>query len=150
MGGFESLIAELWESVGTLQERHETREFCSPGSAEALVDGLCVNVGPGANTGIILRDDTFVELGNPIAGSAAMVLWSDDSSLVVDGRITLVGPDVPESEGESLPFGQVLLVHERHGRENPASVHSEGGQPGFVDPDQGVEQVEEDRPLAVQ
>ncbi len=75
-----------------------------------MVDGLCVNVGPGANTRIILRDDTFVELGNPIAGSAAMVLWSDDSSLVVDGRITLVGPDVPESEGESLPFGQVLLA----------------------------------------
>ncbi len=110
MGGFDSYIGELRDSVESLQGEHATREFCWPGSTGALVDDLCVRVGPGANRGIILRGDTFVELGNPVAGSVAMVLWSDDPSLVVDGRVTLVGPDIPESEGGSLPFGQVLLV----------------------------------------
>ena len=110
MAGFELLIDELWDSVESLSAGHATRQFCWPGPTEALVDGLCVYVGPGANPGIILRSDTFVELGNPVAGSVAMVLWSDDPSRVVDGRITLVGPDIPDCEAESLPFGQVLLA----------------------------------------
>jgi acetyl-CoA synthase len=30
--------------------------------------------------------------------------------LVTDGKITLIGPDIPESPGASLPFGQLLIV----------------------------------------
>jgi CO dehydrogenase/acetyl-CoA synthase beta subunit len=37
-------------------------------------------------------------------------LWTDKPSLVRDGKITLIGPDIQESPGASLPFGQVLLV----------------------------------------
>jgi CO dehydrogenase/acetyl-CoA synthase beta subunit len=59
---------------------------------------------------VILRSDTFTELGSPDAGSVSFMLWTDDSSLLQDGRITLIGRDIPESEDASLPFGQVLLV----------------------------------------
>jgi len=67
-----------------------------------------VDVQKGSN--IILKEDTFVELGNPSIASCAFVIWTDTLSGVVDGRITLIGPDIPESEGKSLPFGQVIIV----------------------------------------
>lgn len=86
------------------------REFRCPGTAEELVKGLPVRVGPGSNPGIILRSDAFAELGSPEAGSTSMVLWTNDISLVHDGLITLIGPDIPESEGANLSFAQILLV----------------------------------------
>jgi len=59
---------------------------------------------------VILKEDTFVELGNPSKGSTALVVWSDDLSLVKDGHITIIGPTIQESQGMSLPFGQVIVV----------------------------------------
>lgn len=110
MGGFDPFIDELRVSVDVLSKRHERREFNWPGPAGSAIEGLCVKVGPGANPGIILRGDTFVEVGNPIAGSMGLTLWTDDVGLLSDGRITLVGPDIPESESDSLAFAQVLVV----------------------------------------
>jgi len=86
------------------------REFDSPTTVSELVGGLPVRVGPGASSGVILRGDTFVELGSPDAGSCAFLLWTDNPSLIRDGRITLIGPDIQETPGASLPFGQVLMV----------------------------------------
>ena len=85
-------------------------EFDHPGSPEQLREGLPIGVGPNANPGIVLRSDTFVELGNPQAGSCAALLWTDRPSLIRDGRITLFGPDIQESAEASLPFGQILMV----------------------------------------
>jgi CO dehydrogenase/acetyl-CoA synthase beta subunit len=85
-------------------------EFDRAGTSEQLREGLPVAVGPNANPGIVLRSDTFVELGNPQAGSCAALLWTDRPSLIRDGRITLFGPDIPESAQASLPFGQILMV----------------------------------------
>ncbi|MEI6285714.1 MAG: carbon monoxide dehydrogenase, partial [Bacillota bacterium] len=61
-------------------------------------------------TGVILRGDSFMELGNPEAGSAAITLFTDDVSLINNGKITLLGPDIPEAAGASLPFGQIVLI----------------------------------------
>lgn len=110
MAGFDAFIAELRDAVDALSGEHRRREHHWPGPAGAAVEGLCVKVGPGSNKGIILRSDTYVEMGNPIAGSLALTWWTDDPTLVVDGRITLVGPDIPESESESMAFAQVLMV----------------------------------------
>ncbi len=110
MAGFDAFIAELRDAVAALPGEHRRREFRWPGPAGAAIEGLCVEVGPGANPGIILRSDTYVEVGNPIAGSLALTWWTDDPDLLVDGRITLVGPDIPESESDSMAFAQVLLV----------------------------------------
>lgn len=88
----------------------QVREFDSPAAVSELVEGLPVRVGPRASSGVILRGDTFVELGSPDAGSCAFLLWTDNPSLIRDGRITLIGPDIQETPGASLPFGQVLMV----------------------------------------
>lgn len=86
------------------------REIQCDTSGDKLVRGLPVGVGTQERTSLILKEDTFVELGNPSVASCAFVIWSDDLSCVEDGRITLIGPDIQESEGESLPFGQVIIV----------------------------------------
>jgi CO dehydrogenase/acetyl-CoA synthase beta subunit len=80
------------------------------GSPEGLLLGLAVRFGPDTPPSVILKEDTFVELGNPVNGSASMVLWTRQMELVQDGRITRIGPDVQEAEGQSLPFGQVILL----------------------------------------
>jgi len=71
---------------------------------------LPVSIGDGANAGVILRGDTYAELGNPEAGSAAITLFTDNLSLIDNGRITLLGPDVIEAAGASLAFGQIILI----------------------------------------
>jgi len=84
-----------------------------PGASDALArltEGLPIRVGPGASPGLILRSDTFLELGSPEAGSCSLLLATDTTRLVHDGRVTLVGPEVGESAGGSLPFGQVLML----------------------------------------
>jgi CO dehydrogenase/acetyl-CoA synthase beta subunit len=111
MGVFDSYIEKVTDYVDRLRERDVTfREWTCPSPPDVLRESLPVNVGPGANPGIILRGDTFAELGSPLAGSCALVLWTDSPSRVRNGRITLLGPDIPESAGASMPFGQILIV----------------------------------------
>jgi CO dehydrogenase/acetyl-CoA synthase beta subunit len=58
---------------------------------------------------IVLREDAWVELGNPGTASLAVVLLTESLELVNDGAISLVGPDIPQARGR-LPFAQVLLA----------------------------------------
>ena len=74
------------------------------------LDQFPVAVGTGAQRSIILRSDTYAELGNPEIGSAAISLFTNQTSLVQDGRITLIGPDIAEIGGQSVPFGQIVIV----------------------------------------
>jgi CO dehydrogenase/acetyl-CoA synthase beta subunit len=71
---------------------------------------LPLKIGPGAGSGLVLKSDTFLELGSPTAGSCAFVLSSERTSLIRDGRVRLIGPDVRESPAGVLPFGQVIMA----------------------------------------
>jgi CO dehydrogenase/acetyl-CoA synthase beta subunit len=88
----------------------EVRKIDCDTRGNRLIAGLPVRVGPQVREGIILQEDAFVELGNPSIASSSFVVWSDELSAVVDGRITCIGPDIQQSEGQSLPFGQVMIV----------------------------------------
>jgi CO dehydrogenase/acetyl-CoA synthase beta subunit len=60
--------------------------------------------------GIILREDTQVELGHPSMGSCAAALATRRPDLVSDGCITLVGPDITETREAVLPFAQIIIA----------------------------------------
>lgn len=92
------------------QEGKKVTEIEAPTSPEALLEGLPIQVRPRANKGVILAEDTYLELGNPSMGSCSFVLFTDEVSFVCDGRITLVGQEVHETQEKSLPFGQVIIV----------------------------------------
>jgi len=92
------------------EEGRPIREIDCGAGAEGLLEALPVRVGPEVSKGIILKEDTFVELGNPSVASSSFVVWSDEPQALEDGRITCIGPDLGASEGQSLPFGQVMIV----------------------------------------
>jgi CO dehydrogenase/acetyl-CoA synthase beta subunit len=111
MAAFDRYIADVLAFSETLQrEGCAYRCFDRPEPPDALRESLPITIGPGANPGIVLRGDTFLEFGNPTVGSCGYLLWTDDPSLIRDGRISVIGPDIPESEGASLPFGQILML----------------------------------------
>ncbi len=85
------------------ETRHDTND-------NKLVQNLPIHAGPQERGNVILKEDTFVELGNPSVASCAFVIWSDDPSSITDGLITLIGDDIQQSEDKSLPFGQVIIV----------------------------------------
>jgi CO dehydrogenase/acetyl-CoA synthase beta subunit len=64
----------------------------------------------GGARNIVLADDLGLELGSPDQQSVSCLLWTEHLAGIDDGRITLIGPDFPESVGQSLPFGKVVLV----------------------------------------
>lgn len=111
MAIYDVYLTRLAAYVGDLRQKGRLiRNIDCPSEVSRVLEGLPIKVGPGANPGIILRGDTFVEMGNPDVGSSAFLFWTDNPALVRDGRITLIGPDIPESPGASLPFGQVLIM----------------------------------------
>ncbi len=111
MSIYDAYIPKIAEYMADLRAKgRQTREYDCPSEISRLLEGLPVRVGEGASRGIILRSDTFAEIGNPEAGSSAFLLWTDNAALVRDGKVNLIGPDIPESPGASLPFGQVLIV----------------------------------------
>jgi CO dehydrogenase/acetyl-CoA synthase beta subunit len=126
MSVFNVYIRKVTEYIEAMQAGGKrVRIFNCAGSPEALLKGLPVGVGPGAGSGIVLRGDTFAELGSPEAGSCAFPLWTNNTSLVQDGRITLIGPDILESKGASLPFGQILIAAGKKLSEKQHSVLDE-------------------------
>jgi CO dehydrogenase/acetyl-CoA synthase beta subunit len=111
MSVFDVYIKKIAEYIDIMAgKRRQVRIMSHPGGSNNLTEGLPVRVGHGAQTRVILREDTGVELGSPGMISCAFVLWTADNSLVKDGRITLIGPDIDESVGNSLPFGQVIIA----------------------------------------
>lgn len=110
MAPFDIYVKKIGEYVEEMRSRHrQVREINYPAWGD-FTAGLPVRIGTGAQPGVILKEDTFVELGNPRLSSCAFLLWTDNLSLIKDRRIILVGPDIHESTGESLPFGQVLVL----------------------------------------
>ncbi|MEA1958415.1 MAG: carbon monoxide dehydrogenase [Chloroflexota bacterium] len=111
MAVFDAYIKKINDYKDDLRDKGRLiRTYDCPSSVGDLLNGLPVRVGPNAGSGLVLRSDTFVELGNPDTGSSSFLLWTDNPGLINNGRITLIGPDIPESQGQSLPFGQIIIV----------------------------------------
>jgi CO dehydrogenase/acetyl-CoA synthase beta subunit len=87
--------------------------------------------------GIIFKEDTRIELGHPSEGSCAATLATNDPSLVEGGRITLVGPDVGETDRDRLPFAQITLAYGDGNLEDTCSamdriLHSSAQTGGYM------------------
>jgi hypothetical protein len=64
VAAFDEYIGKVTDFVELMRrDGSPSKEFHCPGSADEIRKGLPVMVGPGANPGIILRGDTFMELG---------------------------------------------------------------------------------------
>jgi CO dehydrogenase/acetyl-CoA synthase beta subunit len=122
MAVFDAYITKIAEYVEAMRSGgRQVRVFDCRGNPERLLEALPVKVGPRAGSGIVLRSDTFAELGSPEVGSCAFPIWTDNTALVKDGRLTLIGPDILESRGKSLSFAQIIIAA---GKEVSEKQHS--------------------------
>lgn len=64
----------------------------------------------GGNRNLVLESETGLEIGNPSDESVSLTLWTEARDLVVNNRISLIGPDVPENKQGRLPFGKIVLI----------------------------------------
>lgn len=111
MGCFDEQVTDVTRFIKWLGEsgRRVKELSAEPGGTDPA-GAPPFRVGPGAGSGLVLRSDTFAELGSPAEGSCAFALYTNDPSLVRDGRVRLFGPDIPESGSKTVPFGQVILA----------------------------------------
>ena len=91
---------------------------------------------PSRNT-IILKKDSAVELGAPETESVSLVLFSNNPEIVDDGKITIIGKDIPGLSGRSVPFGQVVFaagsgMSERSLVKLTGAVHTGGEIGGYM------------------
>ena len=107
---FDDTIKEIRDWARVTSETAQTRWHQTP--IPALETALSFPAAASrANTSIILKEDTRLELGHPSAGSCSATLATRDFSLIENGLITLIGPDVPEMEEPLSPFAQIALAH---------------------------------------
>jgi len=59
---------------------------------------------------VILADDTAIDLGHPQTESLAFMLWTESMDKVEDGRITIIGSDLPKIRDKKVPFGKITLL----------------------------------------
>lgn len=59
---------------------------------------------------LVMGQDTAVELGNPENASTAFLIWVNEPDRLTNGRITVVGPDLPQLAGRQVSFGKIVLV----------------------------------------
>lgn len=86
------------------------REIQCPNDIGNLLEGLVFQIDREKNPNILLKEDTAVELGPPDRASFQTILLVKKPDFLQDGLITVIGPDLPDAAGQSLPFGQVLII----------------------------------------
>jgi CO dehydrogenase/acetyl-CoA synthase beta subunit len=105
---FDDTIKEIRYWFRQKEAEGHTRHHAVPTPVETASSPTINRVQKNPN--VILREDTHLELGHPSVGSCAATLATHDSSLVEDGCISLVGPDVSEMEGQRIPFAQIAIA----------------------------------------
>ncbi|NVM27760.1 MAG: hypothetical protein HWN65_02870 [Candidatus Helarchaeota archaeon] len=108
VAAIHAFIAAKKKTISTINE------ISCPTSIDELKKSLNFKYDEEAETVFLLKEDVFVELGPPQYESVAYVAITRTPTEVRDGLITLIGPDIPKSEGKSMNFGQVLLFGGRN------------------------------------
>ena len=105
MNPFDPYFARINDYVDELRGKNRTVRVWFSGKPAPTVNSSAESRWPR-----VLKEDTAVELGGPLTAGTVFFLCTDDVSLIYDGKITLVGPDIIETMDRILPFGQVVLV----------------------------------------
>lgn len=107
MDMFDDTISEL---RGWFQRKLAQGEARRYEAFPLATDGQAHASSARKNPTIILREDTHIELGHPSVGSCSAALATHEASLVVNGQITLVGPDISETDQRAVPFAQIAIA----------------------------------------
>ena len=103
MGLFDDTIRGLKDWLADPAQAAQARRF-----RPALLPSS--DLAASGRSSFILGQDTRLELGHPAAGSCSAALATPDPRLVEDGLVTLIGPDIRETNESRLPFAQIVLA----------------------------------------
>ena len=101
MGLFEKQYNEITtylaskQNKGIVSEYHHTGDTTWPSEK---------------NRNLVLGQDTAVELGNPKDASTSFLLWVNQPDKIKNGRISIVGPDLPQLRGQQVSFGKIVII----------------------------------------
>ena len=133
---FDECIREIRAWFRQKENAGKSRSFAAktPGPASEKNDR---RVAKKKGSGIIFKEDTRLELGHPSEGSCSATLATNDSGLIEDGRITLVGPDIGETDLEKLPFAPIAIAASDENLEDACSaidrvLHSSAQADGYM------------------
>ncbi len=101
MGLFDKELSEIREFLTGAETDPRRREYRHSAPARWP---------RGMGKSVVLSQDTAVELGNPLTESCSFLVWDDTPGRVRDGAITLIGPELSECGGMSIPFGKVVIA----------------------------------------
>ncbi len=59
---------------------------------------------------IILNNETAIELGHPSTESVSFLMWTESAGEINDNHITIIGPDLDQTNAERIPYGKIVLV----------------------------------------
>ncbi len=107
---FDDTIGEIRKWFGQKEEDGKVRRFRPSSSPEPRQASAGDAHRARANPAIILKEETYLELGHPSVGSAYATLATHDPSLIRDGQVTLIGPDITETQEKMLPFAQIAIA----------------------------------------
>ena len=93
----------------------------SPVEIETLVQHFGFTIHKRKNPEVILGRDIAVELGHPSTASRAIVLTTHKPECLVNGQISIVGPDLHEMDRNvKYPYAQVVMLSvKNHNIPNP-------------------------------
>jgi CO dehydrogenase/acetyl-CoA synthase beta subunit len=101
MGVFDKQYCELTAYLNRRRTQGKVSEFMSNGQTNWPTE---------KNRNLVLGQDTAVELGNPKDASTSFLLWENQPDKIKNGRITIVGPDLPQLNGKQVSFGKIVIV----------------------------------------
>ena len=99
---FDKHIRQIRNFLKTYQANGAARTYAPPPSS--------ANWPAGHRQNLVLAGDTGVELGHPNDLSTAFLLWTNDPAQVLDRRITVVGPDLPDLKDQRASFGKIIIA----------------------------------------
>jgi CO dehydrogenase/acetyl-CoA synthase beta subunit len=98
---FDKHFEEIKSFLKRKQDEGKVSEFFHTGKISWPMD---------KNRNLVMAQDTAVELGNPKDASLAFLLWINDPGKLENGKITVIGPDLPKLSGKQASFGKIVMV----------------------------------------
>jgi len=100
------LISRVRETIKGLQTIE--REAAEPDALQAFAGRM--QEAPESAKTIVLAEDTAVELGCPSRASVNAVIWTRAGREINDGRVSLIGPDLPHLTGAERDYAQIVML----------------------------------------
>jgi len=101
MGIFDRYHDAITAFLKCKEREGKVRAFCHQGGSNWPLS---------INRNLVMGQDTAVELGNPKDASTSFLLWSSKPGRVKNGRISVVGPDLPQIKSKQVSFGKIVIV----------------------------------------